>query len=174
MGAPSREFHEIRESREGHLCESRETHLSASRGDVRTIVAGDPTQVKCGLETWFTVPGVPAPLAAPPRWKMALVTWLAVLPQAFALAYLIPRTLAFLASIALSTAIPVALLTWVVMPWLSRRLYGWLYEASVPLGRSSHVATPAFEAVLVDLERSDPRLQRRGRHTEPGGGAKLA
>ena len=50
-------------------------------------VASDQTQVKAGLETWFTVPGVPAPLASPPRWKMALVTWLAILPQAFALAY---------------------------------------------------------------------------------------
>jgi uncharacterized protein len=96
-------------------------------------VATDRHQVKCGLETWFTVPGVPAPLSAPPRWKMALVTWLAVLPQAFAIAYLIPRTLPLLVSITLSTAIPVALLTWVVMPWLTRRLYGWLYEARSPL-----------------------------------------
>src|SRR5437588_11529613 len=92
-------------------------------------VAADRYQVKCGLETWFTVPGLPAPLSAPPRWKMALVTWLAVLPQAFALAYLVPRTLPVLVSIALSTAIPVVLLTWVVMPWLTQQLYDWLYEA---------------------------------------------
>jgi len=92
-------------------------------------VASDQTQVKAGLETWFTVPGVPAPLASPPRWKIALVTWLAVLPQAFALAYLVPRTLPVLVNIALSTAIPVTLLTWVVMPWLTQQLYDWLYEA---------------------------------------------
>jgi len=118
-------------------------------------VAIDQNQVKTGLETWFTVPGLPAPCAAPPRWKMAVVTWLAVLPQAFALAYLIPRTLPLLVSIALSTAIPVTLLTWVVMPWLTRRLYAWLYEGPVSPRR---VADRTFEAMLVDLQRSDPRL----------------
>ena len=129
-----------------------------ARADSMSVTA-DRYQVKCGLETWFTVPGVPAPLLAPPRWKMALVTWLAVLPQAFALAYLIPRTLPLLVSITLSTAIPVALLTWVVMPWLTRRLYGWLYEARSPaLRRSSAGDNPVPETVLVDLQRSDPRF----------------
>ena len=122
-------------------------------------VAADRSQVKCGLETWFTVPGIPAPLSAPPRWKMALVAWLAVLPQAFALAYLVPRTLPLVVRIGLSTAIPVALLTWVVMPWLTRQLYDWLYEARSPaLRRSSAVDDPVLETVLVDLQRSDPRL----------------
>jgi antibiotic biosynthesis monooxygenase (ABM) superfamily enzyme len=38
-----------------------------------------------------------------------------------------PFRLPFLVEVSLSTAIPVAMLTWVVMPRLTRVLYGWLY-----------------------------------------------
>lgn len=89
--------------------------------------AGDAPQVRSGLETWFTVPGAP-PRPLPPRWKMALVTWLALLPQVIALSFLFePLRLPFLVSVALSTAIPVAALTWLVMPRLTRALDGWLH-----------------------------------------------
>jgi len=56
------------------------------------------------------------------------MTGVALLPQvilpAFALA---PLRLPFLLEAAVSTAIPVAMLTWVVMPNLTRLLYAWLY-----------------------------------------------
>jgi len=90
-------------------------------------VAPERVHVKTGLETWFTLPGVPAPPTAPPEWKMALVTWLALLPQVIVLSYLIPARLPFLLNAAVSTAIPVVMLTWVVMPRLTRLLYRWLY-----------------------------------------------
>lgn len=90
-------------------------------------VPGEAPQVRSGLETWFTIPGAP-PRPAPPRWKMALVTWLALLPQVVALAYLLaPLHLPFLVNAAVSTAIPVAMLAWVVMPRLTRQLEGWLH-----------------------------------------------
>jgi uncharacterized protein len=90
--------------------------------------AADTSVIKTGLETWFTLPGLPAPRTAPPKWKMALVTWLALLPQVIILAFaLAPLRLPFLLNVALSTAIPVAMLTWVVMPNLTKVLYGWLY-----------------------------------------------
>ena len=54
------------------------------------------------------------PAKPPANWKMAIVTWVALLPLAIALAHM-------------STAIPVALLTWLVMPALTRLLYRWLY-----------------------------------------------
>ena len=90
--------------------------------------AGDMSQVRSGLETWFTLPDMPAPMKPPPHWKMALVTWLALLPMVIALAYVFaPFGLPFLMEAAVSTAIPVVMLTWVVMPRLTRVLYPWLY-----------------------------------------------
>ena len=89
---------------------------------------GDLSQIQSGLETWFTLPDMPAPSKPPPKWKMAIVTWLALLPMVIALAYLLaPLRLPFLPQAALSTAIPVVLLTWVIMPRLTRALYRWLY-----------------------------------------------
>lgn len=93
----------------------------------RSSRPGEEPQVRSGLETWFTLPGAP-PRPLPPRWKMALITWLALLPQVIALSFLLaPLRLPFLANAALSTAIPVAMLTWVVMPRLTRVLDRWLH-----------------------------------------------
>ena len=90
----------------------------------RLADAVGPPQLRTGLETWFASPAR-APLA-PARWKMALVTWLALLPQVLLLAQVLPP-MPFLLHAAVSTAIPVSMLTWVVMPRLSRWLAGWLY-----------------------------------------------
>lgn len=90
-------------------------------------VAPEQAQMKTGFETWFVLPGIPAPPIAPPRWKMAVVTWLALLPQVIILSFLIPAGLPFLLEAAISTLIPVAMLTWVIMPRLTRLLYQWLY-----------------------------------------------
>jgi antibiotic biosynthesis monooxygenase (ABM) superfamily enzyme len=110
--------------------ESIEVAALLQEGDVHSAVS-DQAQVRTGLETWFTLPDMPVPTTAPPRWKMALVTWLALLPQIIVLSYLIPPLhLPFLVAAALSTAIPVVILTWVLMPWLTRLLYGWLYARS--------------------------------------------
>jgi uncharacterized protein len=88
------------------------------------------SQVRSGLETWFTLPDRPAPMHPPPKWKMALVTWVALLPMVIALAYVLaPLRLPFLANAAVSTAIPVVMLTWVIMPRATRALYTWLYRA---------------------------------------------
>jgi antibiotic biosynthesis monooxygenase (ABM) superfamily enzyme len=91
-------------------------------------VAADAAPIKTGLETWFTLPGLLGPRGAPPKWKMALVTWVALPPQVIILAFaLAPLRLSFLLDAALSTAIPVVMLTWVVMPGLTRLLYAWPY-----------------------------------------------
>jgi antibiotic biosynthesis monooxygenase (ABM) superfamily enzyme len=99
------------------------------RGEALATAPVQPV-VRSGLETWFTVPGLPAPRAAPPQWKMALVTWCALLPQVILLSFIIPKGLPFLVGVALSTAIPVAMLTWVIMPRLTKLLYSWLYAPS--------------------------------------------
>lgn len=103
----------------------------ALMNDAKTHSTSDgPSQIRSGLETWFTLPDRPAPMHQPAKWKMALVTWAALLPMVIALAYaLAPLRLPFLADTAVSTGIPVAMLTWVIMPSATRALYGWLYRA---------------------------------------------
>jgi uncharacterized protein len=90
------------------------------------------SSVQTGFETWFTLPGLPAPPGPPPKWKMALVTWSAVLPQVIALSFIVPRSLPFPLGSAVSSAILVAMLTWVVMPRLTKLLYPWLYPSARP------------------------------------------
>jgi antibiotic biosynthesis monooxygenase (ABM) superfamily enzyme len=50
------------------------------KGETLAVAAEQPA-VRTGFETWFTLPGVSRPSTAPPKWKMSLVTWLALLPQ---------------------------------------------------------------------------------------------
>jgi uncharacterized protein len=70
---------------------------------------------------------VAGPGTEPTKVVMTLVTWVALLPQVIVLAYaLAPLPLPFLLG-SVSAAIPGAMLTWVVMPNLSRLLYAWLY-----------------------------------------------
>lgn len=81
-----------------------------------------------GLETWFALPGRTAP--APPRWKMALITLLAIVPLVLLMNLtmlpllsgwpLIGRTLVFSGTLT-------GLMTWVVMPRLTRLFRRFLY-----------------------------------------------
>ena len=81
-----------------------------------------------GLETWFTLPGRTAP--APPKWKMALVTFAAIYPLALlGNVVLVPRIAPWpllLQPVAFGGLL-VALMTWIVMPRLTRLLRPWLY-----------------------------------------------
>lgn len=81
-----------------------------------------------GLETWFSLPGRTAP--APPKWKMFLVTLLAIVPLVLLMNLtvlpvlsgwpLIGRTLVFSGTLT-------GLMTWVVMPRLTRLFRRFLY-----------------------------------------------
>ena len=93
------------------------------------------TQVLTGLEGWFTVstqPGVPPP----PAYKMALVTWVTIFPLitgvVVASAPLLGR-LPLVVRLAVTTGVTVPLMTWVVMPRVTRLLHRWLYP--IPAGR---------------------------------------
>lgn len=84
-----------------------------------------------GLETWFAMPGRTAP--APPRWKMFVVTLLAIVPLVLLMNllvlplitgwWLVARTLVFAGTLT-------GLMTWVVMPRLTRLFRRFLYGAA--------------------------------------------
>jgi hypothetical protein len=78
-----------------------------------------------GLEAFFRQDD-PAP---PPRWKMAVATYLGVVPVIMTLALTLGpliRSWNFVLNNLVFNACVVALLTWVVMPLITRALHGWL------------------------------------------------
>ncbi len=77
-----------------------------------------------GLEAWFRTPHNP-----PPKWKMAVATFLGVFPLAMILNLTIGpaiREWPFILRNAAFNACVVALLAWAVMPLVTRLLRGWL------------------------------------------------
>jgi antibiotic biosynthesis monooxygenase (ABM) superfamily enzyme len=88
-------------------------------------------QEATGLETWFSLPECPE-LETPPHWKMATVTFLAVFVLSIVILKLLKwlfTDLNFYLEGFLVAAILVGLLTWIVMPFLSRHVFRrWLYK----------------------------------------------
>lgn len=88
-----------------------------------------------GLEAFFTEPSHEL---QPPRWKMALVTWLGVWPTVFGVTLLGGKWLLsgwpFWLAVGIETLVVVAVLTWGVMPVLTRMMKSWLIP---PVGRHS-------------------------------------
>ena len=80
-----------------------------------------------GLEAWFRSPQTPTP-----RWKMAVATYLGVLPVVMVLSLTIGRLIGswgfFLSNVVFNVCV-VACLTWLVMPLITRALHGWLQPA---------------------------------------------
>jgi antibiotic biosynthesis monooxygenase (ABM) superfamily enzyme len=95
-----------------------------------------------GLETWFKLPGANVPtMKPPPRWKMWLVSIVAVYPLVLAFqALLVPR-MAGLPLPLRALMFPLVLLTlmtFVVMPVVTRVLRRWLgprHDAEPPQGQ---------------------------------------
>lgn len=92
--------------------------------------AAAPLHTRCltGLETWFTLPAQPS--APPARYKMAILTWVTIFPLitliVIVLAPLI-GTWPVVAQLAITTLLTVPLMTWLVMPRVTRLLGRWLY-----------------------------------------------
>jgi len=79
-----------------------------------------------GLEAWFRSPQNP-----PPHWKMAIATFAGVFPTAAILSLTLGaaiRPWPFMLSSIVFNAAMVALLTWIVMPLVTRALRGWLHS----------------------------------------------
>jgi antibiotic biosynthesis monooxygenase (ABM) superfamily enzyme len=96
----------------------------------RPLTVGDPrVELTTGLEHWFTLPKA-AGVAPPPRHKMALLTWLAIFPLIllFSTVFLPYLTvLPWPLPTALMSVMLVLLMTYVVMPRITRLFSGWLF-----------------------------------------------
>jgi antibiotic biosynthesis monooxygenase (ABM) superfamily enzyme len=83
-----------------------------------------------GLETWFKLPGANVPtMTPPPRWKMWLVSLIAVYPLVLAFQALVVPRMARLPLPLRALVFPLVLLTlmtFVVMPMVTRALRRWL------------------------------------------------
>ncbi|WP_250126478.1 antibiotic biosynthesis monooxygenase [Chroococcidiopsis sp. CCMEE 29] len=91
-----------------------------------------PLQILTGLETWFTLP-LKRAIVPPPRYKMALITWLAIFPLISGINALFGSFLNQLPPLFRSlvlTAVLVPLMTYVVMPRITRLFAPWLYPST--------------------------------------------
>jgi antibiotic biosynthesis monooxygenase (ABM) superfamily enzyme len=103
---------------------------------------GPRTQELCGLESWFTLPG--QPLTPLPRWKMALVTFIAVEIVTSLLAWTVAPLIAnwpFLIRMSVSNVLVVAGLTWIAMPLLTRICRPWLQQREANTNRAVAIGT---------------------------------
>ncbi len=99
---------------------------------VQPLITGETSvQRMTGLEYWFTVPDHPGS-TPPPRYKMAFVTWLALFPLVIAVPPLLLRYIGMLPSwgqVMIIAAVMVLLMTYVVMPQMTRLFSSWLYRS---------------------------------------------
>jgi uncharacterized protein len=86
-----------------------------------------------GLETWFNLPNLKT-ISAPPKWKMAIVSFIAAYSISSVAHYILNIYLGQqrpLLTEILMTVILVIALTYFAMPLLSRLLRRWLYPRNV-------------------------------------------
>ena len=107
----------------------------------RKLVEADPdVQKMTGLEFWFTPyfkdeysPMIPLPLQPPPRYKMVIVTIPVIsilistlVPQIHFLTEML--SIPFLIRLVIAITITVLLMTYVIMPLLTKLLKPWLFK----------------------------------------------
>lgn len=90
-----------------------------------------------GLEAFFREDG-----KAPPRWKMAIVTWLGVFPAVWLWSTILPAPLSGLNDVLVGAIVDVFVvvsLAWFLMPFLTWLLSGWLKsKAQSPSPTNAH------------------------------------
>jgi antibiotic biosynthesis monooxygenase (ABM) superfamily enzyme len=90
-------------------------------------------QIQNGLDVWFELSdeGVDRP-SHPPKYKIALVVWLSIFTLVVTFSHLFEsllNLLPFEARILLLTGVVVFLMTYVVMPNLTKLLHPWLFKS---------------------------------------------
>lgn len=93
------------------------------------IQAQESVQVLTGLEGWFQLPKQAGP-AAPKRYKQAILVWVGVMMVSLLVQPLLAPVLQYLPwplRVGVSVAITVVLLSYFIMPRLTRWFKGWLF-----------------------------------------------
>lgn len=101
-----------------------------ARADALTVDEARVTRVN-SLEAWFTLPEIPN-AAPPPKWKTAIVSAIGIYPVTSLMPNLLrPITggLPFWLANLVSISIMMPLMTWVIMPQVTRLFKGWLYPS---------------------------------------------
>ncbi len=108
------------------------------------LVGESRKELRTGIEGWFDAPRAddvedlrPLP-GAPPRWKQAVMIWFAFFPLSLAVSVLLSLVapgLALVARVLLSTVLMTPVMTYVVLPQLTRRLDWWLHGRPAPWDR---------------------------------------
>jgi len=101
---------------------------------IRPMVEGESIRRQLvGLEAWFRDSTEPMP----PRWKMAVLTWIAAWPVSMLVAAIVTLALGpnlpQVLQAALVAAGLVIVLTWVAMPFLVKIAHPWLHPRARPL-----------------------------------------
>ncbi|PSB51715.1 antibiotic biosynthesis monooxygenase [Chamaesiphon polymorphus] len=97
-----------------------------------TIGAGKYQRLT-GLETWFTLPSGGA-IVPPPRYKMVIITWLVIFPLINIIPPFLNNLLAPLPVLlrsAIGAILMVSLMTYIVMPRMTKLFAKWLYPKSL-------------------------------------------
>ncbi|MCF2147579.1 antibiotic biosynthesis monooxygenase [Desmonostoc muscorum LEGE 12446] len=102
-----------------------------ARAQALTVDQPKVMRVNC-LEAWFALPEIPhAP--PPPKWKTAIVSAVGLYPVISFLPGLLrpfTSTLPFWLANLVSISIMMPLMTWVIMPQVTRLFKGWLYPSN--------------------------------------------
>ncbi|MBE9044543.1 antibiotic biosynthesis monooxygenase [Pleurocapsales cyanobacterium LEGE 10410] len=94
----------------------------------------EDVQVITGLEALVTLPGKITASSPPPRYKTAFVTWIGVYFCVVLLGHILAPLLVDLPHLihqAIVTGLVVILLTYMVMPQLTRLFYQWLHPSAL-------------------------------------------
>lgn len=93
------------------------------------LVQPSEREVTSGIVTWFTLPGQ-NPVKPPPKWKMTIVSWLALYPAVTLVFVLFGDILAqiplLLRTMAVTTVV-MLLMSYVLMPRMTKWFRFWLF-----------------------------------------------
>ncbi|SNC60259.1 hypothetical protein SAMN04487881_0222 [Marinobacter sp. es.048] len=101
------------------------------------LVQPSEREVTSGIVTWFTLPGQ-NPVTPPPKWKMTIVSWLALYPAVTLVFLLFGDVLAqvpLLLRTLLVTAVVMLLMSYVLMPRMTRWFAFWLFPNTARTSR---------------------------------------
>jgi antibiotic biosynthesis monooxygenase (ABM) superfamily enzyme len=96
---------------------------------LRPVAEGDPEyRVLTGLDAWFAPTIIPV-ARMPAKWRMTVVSWIGIFPTVALLQWLVAPWLAplpQLARIAVITALVAVMMSYLIMPRLTRWMAWWL------------------------------------------------